>query len=91
MHNKVFGASESVIYFNKMLNLPLKRSANQHDHALPLSTMLTTTLFCPKGLKGKDEKGDLDEGHLKIGHKLRTNMLVMDGQGPRILKFSILY
>jgi hypothetical protein len=67
-----------------MLNLPLKRSANQHDHALSLSTMLTTTL-------SNHEKGDLDEGNLKIGHKLRTNMLVMDGQGPRILKFSMLY
>jgi hypothetical protein len=32
----------------------------------PLSIVLPTNLFCPKCLKGKHEKGDLDEGHLQI-------------------------
>jgi hypothetical protein len=26
--------------------------------------VLPATLFCPKGLVGKHEKGDLDEGHI---------------------------
>jgi hypothetical protein len=30
----------------------------------PSLTVLPETLFCPKGLMGEHEKGDLDEGHV---------------------------
>ncbi len=50
------------------LNIRSNVSANQRDHdsdcLSPSLTVLPATLFCPKGLVGKHEKGDLDEGHI---------------------------